>query len=151
MKNLIFTLLFSQAYARLLPEAMRLPKASEWHEKAHLYKSDKCDCELIELCEPVTQWPDKEVFGFGTNSDHWKYYPWDLITTVAWADDVVVCEAHETQTRVIAAAPSDMPFSSDQSVRANWTKSVVDMVMTTGIDGITFDYESTIPQGDVMM
>ena len=44
-----------------------------------------------------------------------------------------------------------MPFSSDPDVRANWTNSVVDMVKTTGIDGITFDYESAIPQGDIMM
>jgi len=105
----------------------------------------------VEYCEPITSWPDKEIFGFGTNSDHWKYYPWDLITTVAWADDVIVCDAHATETRVIAAAPGDMPFSSDPKVRANWTKSVVEMVKITGIDGITFDYESAIPQGDIMM
>jgi GH18 family chitinase len=44
-----------------------------------------------------------------------------------------------------------MPFSSNSTVRANWTKSVVEMVETTGIDGITFDYESPIPQGDPKM
>jgi hypothetical protein len=69
---------------------------------------------------------------------------------VAWADEVVVCDAHATQTRVIAAAPSDMPFSSNASIRANWTATVVEMVKANYLDGITFDYESPIDPGDVM-
>ena len=99
MKNLISSLLLIEASGRLLPESMRLPNAAKWDRKAYISHSkndNKCSCEKVELCEPVSQWPDKEIFGFGTDSDHWQYYPWDLVTSVAWADDVIVCKAHES-------------------------------------------------------
>ena len=104
-----------------------------------------CPCENTKLCEPVQEWPEQEIFGFGVDSDRWEYYPWDLVTTVAWAEGGdIICEAHAKKARIIAAAPDGMPLTSDASVRAAWTQKVVKLVQDNFIDGITFDYERPI-------
>ena len=76
------------ANARLLPDSMRLPQASEW---TNLLAAPTCPCEIDEYCEPIQKNPEQEIFGFGTDSQNWKFYPWDIITSVAWADKVIVC------------------------------------------------------------
>lgn len=78
----------------------------------------------------------------------WKHYPWDLVTSVAWAGGDIICKAHQNGARVIAAAPTDMPLTNDKAVRAKWTRSVVQMVKDNFVDGVTFDYEEPIAPGD---
>ena len=83
---------------------------------------DGCPCDDQSLCKPIESWPEQEVFGFGATVDRWEYYPWDIITSVAWAQGGdIVCKAHSKGSRIIAAAPADMPLSANATERAVWT------------------------------
>lgn len=105
--------------------------------------SATCPCENESLCNPVQLVRDKEIFGFGQGN--WKNYDWDVVTTVAWANDQdMMCHAHSKNVRMIAAAPQNMPLTNNKTKRKAWIETAVTMVENLHLDGITFDYESPI-------
>jgi hypothetical protein len=97
-----------------------------------------CPCENASLCERIQGRRDKEYFGFG--SDGWESFDWSRITSVAWSDPSIVCEAHQAGARLIAGTPP-LIFSSSKLERRIWIKNLVTMLRDNFYDGVTFDYE----------
>jgi hypothetical protein len=135
-----------------LPAAMRLPcPRTETDRVADLLARAEagCTCETPELCAPVTKIHAKEVFGFGAG-DNTSYgnIDWSQVTTIAWSTDIeLVCTAHKHGARLVAAAPVGQ-IEATFAVLTTWVATVVAMVKALHIDGVTFDYESPIANGD---
>ena len=108
-----------------------------------------CACSPKTLCEPVRTEHAKEVFGFTAGSTY-ASMDWEQVTTVAWSTDApLVCLAHKHEARLIASAPlSNITIlGTSATARKAWITKVVAMVKALNIDGVTFDYESPIPNG----
>ena len=58
---------------------------------------EACICADKSLCKAIDVGPRQEVYGFSTNTDNWKHWDWDKITTVSlfgkW-DKELLCYAH---------------------------------------------------------
>lgn len=129
-----------------LPSQMRLPMSLD--ELPSDYNSS-CPCAHESLCDPISITHQREVFGF-TAGPAWKKMDWSQVTTVAWSTDPeLVCTAHKSGARLIAAAPlRNLTALADSAARKTWVENVLKMVQTLHIDGVTFDYESPISAGD---
>lgn len=120
--------------ARLLPASMRMPDEAAVNAV--------CPCEDVSMCQTPTVEHQHEFFGFG--GSHWQNFDWSQVTTVAWATDTkIICEAHKTGARIIAAAPS-IVFSSDPAERHTWIEKLITTMKSGFFDGVTFDYESPL-------
>ena len=105
-------------------------------------ESVECPCRETKFCEPITRTNDVEIFGFAGATSNASSWDWEAITTVAWNANELMCLAHEHGARAIAAAPSGMPLTSNETVRTEWVQRTVSAVKSSFLDGITFDYES---------
>ena len=73
-----------------------------------------CPCKNPSWCHPLTAEtaaaPSRrpEFFGFATvtgAASPWRYYDWDVVTTVAWnTDPQLMCYAHSRGVRVVLSA-----------------------------------------------
>ena len=58
---------------------------------------DKCVCEDKSLCKAIKVGPRQEVYGFSTQTENWKHWDWEKLTTVClfgkW-DEELLCHAH---------------------------------------------------------
>mmetsp|Transcript_14772 Transcript_14772/g.19330 ORF Transcript_14772/g.19330 Transcript_14772/m.19330 type:complete len:479 (+) Transcript_14772:70-1506(+) len=112
--------------------------------------SNNCPCEDSSLCHPITNFPpvrSKEVFGFtwSVGQDDLSYFNWTHVTTIAWASDSIMCQAHDRGVRVISGAPSiNLTTLQDDEIRKEWVQNVTHLVKSRFMDGITFDYELPI-------
>ena len=71
------------------------------------------------------------------------------MTTIAWAGEPeLMCAAHSHGVRVILSSPSVI-LTDNVTARAHFVDSVVSNVQEHFADGVTFDYESPLPAGDV--
>jgi len=78
----------------------------------------------------------------------WKYYPWDLITTVAITeklDPEFFCKAHQENVRVVFLADYPVNQLSNHTFRKEWIESLIIQVKDTYTDGVNVDVESVIP------
>lgn len=134
-----------------------------------------CPCANASWCQPIqdshasssTGLRPQEVFGFrdggSLNADtKWRYYDWNRVTTVAWADPTIpelMCRAHAAGARVVMAAPNPLPINGsaaagnggggddDGSIiaaQALWVEGTVNRVQTAYLDGIVFDWEMPV-------
>jgi len=116
--------------AKLLPASMRMPE---------IHKQAACPCADLSLCQTPTVQHKHEFFGFG--GTNWKQFDWTQVTTVAWASDpTIICEAHKTGARIIAAAPNYV-FSPSRAIRRAWIEKLISYMKAGLFDGVTFDYE----------
>ena len=57
-----------------------------------------CICKNKSLCAALTVGPRQEVYGFSTQTENWKHWDWNKLTTVSlfgkW-DEELLCFAHE--------------------------------------------------------
>jgi len=101
-----------------------------------------CPCDDAALCETPTVRHEHEFFGF--SAGNWSTFDWDIVTTVAWGQDPeLVCRAHLSGARVVAAAPL-LVFSPDPAVRKAWIDKLVPSLRSQFLDGVTFDFESPL-------
>eukprot|EP00123_Amoebidium_parasiticum_P021156 comp6252_c0_seq1/m.2073 comp6252_c0_seq1/g.2073 ORF comp6252_c0_seq1/g.2073 comp6252_c0_seq1/m.2073 type:complete len:429 (-) comp6252_c0_seq1:64-1350(-) len=136
------------ATSRSLSKIRALDPVSAPHRLSRVGGTDDCPCENKDWCRPIQAVREREVYGFtsGTDDD-WKHFDWDTVTTIAWANpnnSALMCYAHSKGVRVIAATPPGLPLTGDRGKRAEWIKSVVSLVQTHHMDGVTFDYEEPI-------
>jgi len=59
-------------------------------------------------------------------------------------DPNLLCTAHKNNVRLIAAAPSGIPLTSNETLRQIYIQQAIQLVKDNYLDGITFDYESPI-------
>lgn len=56
-----------------------------------------CICADKSLCKAIEVPPRQEVYGFSTNTQNWRHWDWDKLTTVSlfgnW-DAELLCHAH---------------------------------------------------------
>ncbi|KAK3235098.1 hypothetical protein CYMTET_54689 [Cymbomonas tetramitiformis] len=129
-----FSLLRS-CLARKLPDSSRLQLSPT---------TEACPCTDKKLCRPVQRRYTAEVFGFDASS--WQYFDWSVVTTIAWAGDNpdLLCKAHQEGVRLIAGAPFPIPLTANATARRVWINATLASVQQRFLDGITFDYESSI-------
>lgn len=136
--------------------------AEEWLENhpfidRQRLRTHPCPCEDPSWCRPITDVPsvqDKEIFGFvlSQGEDDLSYFNFTRVTTIAWASDAIMCQAHQHHVRAIANVPSiNMELILEADYRQEWVQNVTHMVQSRYFDGVTFDYESPIddPQGPI--
>ena len=110
--------------------------------------SQNCPCANVSLCDNIKTIYDKELFGFG--GDNSTAYNWTYITTMAWADEGILCEAHSHGVRLISSIDnSNIPFTNSSTERLQWIKSQFEYVKSIHFDGMTFDYESPMKKDDI--
>eukprot|EP00930_Biecheleria_cincta_P041391 TRINITY_DN28370_c0_g1_i1.p1 TRINITY_DN28370_c0_g1~~TRINITY_DN28370_c0_g1_i1.p1 ORF type:complete len:411 (+),score=49.98 TRINITY_DN28370_c0_g1_i1:62-1294(+) len=134
--RILTLLLLGTVRARLLPVSFRMPQVPPAQKP--------CPCANTSLCQTPTVQHNREFFGFGASN--WKTFDWTQITTVCWAQDPeLICKAHETGARVIAAAPQfDLSILGDRANRSVWINNLLSIMKNGFYDGITFDYESPL-------
>jgi len=78
---------------------------------------------------------------------HWKYYPWDLVTTIAITedlDDEFFCKSHEKKVRVVYVVDYPVSQLSNITHRHQWIRSLLEKAKNTYTDGVNIDMESVI-------
>ncbi|KAL7578623.1 hypothetical protein ACA910_009769 [Epithemia clementina (nom. ined.)] len=117
--------------------------------------NDNCPCHDARLCDPIPGPPirvEGELFGFaaGAHDAFIDQYNWTYVSTIAWAPDALLCQAHAHGTRLIAATPPlDLPsMVGNATARAVWIESTLQMVQGRFFDGVTFDYEEPMDGTD---
>ncbi|XP_018589751.2 di-N-acetylchitobiase isoform X1 [Scleropages formosus] len=106
-----------------------------------------CPCEKEELCKPITGQKDYEVLVFDVGGTDWKYYDWDMVTTVAIFgkyDPNLMCFAHSKGARVVLKG--DVPVSDivDPKNRTAWITEKVNLAKAQFMDGINIDIEQEV-------
>lgn len=124
---------------RLLPASMRMQSVPA---ATGVTPSPRCPCADQALCRALTVQHKREFFGFG--GSRWSGFDWGLVTTVAWAKDPdIVCRAHQSGARIIAAPPT-LLFSGNPAERQAWIQQLIVAMRRGFYDGVTFDYESPL-------
>jgi Di-N-acetylchitobiase len=107
-------------------------------------KKVDCPCSDKTLCDPITNVPTKEIFGFGANNyDEGSGFDFDIITTIAWASGIdLICEAHAAGVRIIAGVSP--PLTDNQTAIDEFIAETIQSIQENYLDGVTFDYESAV-------
>ncbi|XP_026201068.1 di-N-acetylchitobiase [Anabas testudineus] len=113
-------------------------------------RSNSCPCERPELCRPIREERDFEVFVFDVGGKTWKSYNWNMVTTVATFgryDAELMCYAHSKGARVVLKG--DVPLSDmvDQDNRTAWITGKVKLAKSQFMDGINIDIEQAVEEG----
>ncbi|XP_076007519.1 di-N-acetylchitobiase [Genypterus blacodes] len=109
-----------------------------------------CPCQSQQLCQPVSEERDDEVFVFDVGGKTWKSYNWSLVTTVAAFgkyDAELMCYAHSKGARVVLKG--DIPLSDivNQDNRTAWITEKVNLAKSQFMDGINLDIEQEVEEG----
>ena len=117
-------------------------------------KTAVCPCNDKQLCQPIPGPPvrqEGELFGFSNTQPHTiqqmeNIFNWTYLSTIAWASDSLLCEAHRHGTRLVAETPwyNLSNFVHNATARSEWIESALTMVQGRFFDGLTFDYEEPI-------
>ena len=112
-----------------------------------------CPCANPAWCDPIatqgTASGRPEFFGFATitgASSPWRYYDWDVVTTIAWnMDPALMCFAHSKGVRVVLSA-GGAPVNGTAQEQAAWVDKQVTAAHASGVvaDGINFDFEGPV-------
>jgi len=106
-----------------------------------------CSCSNVSLCNPVTAPPRQEAFLFQVNSQQWKNYDWDIVTTVVLFDSLdpdFYCFAHEKNVRVVLGAGFGVDMLRNATACQEWTESIVSRVQASFLDGVNIDFEDPV-------
>ncbi|XP_066547792.1 di-N-acetylchitobiase [Amia ocellicauda] len=109
----------------------------------------QCPCERPELCNPITDVRDFEVYVFDTGRSSWKFYDWSKVTTVATFgkyNPEFMCYAHSKGARMVLKG--DVPLGNivDPANRTDWISEQVDLAKKQFMDGINIDIEQGVKQ-----
>ncbi|XP_018589752.2 di-N-acetylchitobiase isoform X2 [Scleropages formosus] len=100
---------------------------------------------------PLANWRflcnDYKVLVFDVGGTDWKYYDWDMVTTVAIFgkyDPNLMCFAHSKGARVVLKG--DVPVSDivDPKNRTAWITEKVNLAKAQFMDGINIDIEQEV-------
>uniref|UniRef100_A0A3B4ZLK3 Di-N-acetylchitobiase n=1 Tax=Stegastes partitus TaxID=144197 RepID=A0A3B4ZLK3_9TELE len=97
-----------------------------------------CPCERPELCRPIREERDFEVFVFDVGGKTWNSYNWSVVTTVATFgkyDAELMCHAHSKGARVVLKGETA------------WITDKVNLAKTQFMDGINIDLEQAVEEG----
>ncbi|KAM3620326.1 uncharacterized protein V6R79_021565 [Siganus canaliculatus] len=113
-------------------------------------KAAVCPCERKDLCQPIQEERDFEVFVFDVGGKTWKLYDWSLVTTIATFgkyDADLMCYAHSKGVRVVLKG--DVPLSNivDVENRTAWITEKVNLAQAQFMDGINIDIEQAVEMG----
>lgn len=111
----------------------------------------QCPCSNATLCEPIKIGPRKELFAFQINPDDWKYYDWNLVTTLAnfgSYDPQMVCTAHSHNARLVYAGNFDVTQLYNQTAIQEWILYQYQRVVDTFADGVNVDIEDPVDEQD---
>lgn len=128
---------------------MRLVVVLLWGLQA-VCGSSVCPCERAELCQPITQQRDFEVFVFDVGGKTWKSYNWSMVTTVATFgkyDAEFMCYAHSQGARVVLKGDVTLSDIVDQDNRTAWIMDKVDLAKSQFMDGMNIDIEHAVEEG----
>lgn len=114
--------------------------------------SAACPCRNASWCIPANVDSPQvrpEVFIFQVEVSNWKFYPWDVLTTVALFGGVppveMVCHAHEHGVRVVTGAPyPSSELGNDTYLNATFIPSMIASVESIYADGCNFDFEDPL-------
>ncbi|KAI5101681.1 di-N-acetylchitobiase precursor, partial [Silurus meridionalis] len=109
--------------------------------------SGVCPCKQEDLCKPVQQQHEFEVFVFDVGGKEWQFYDWSMVTTVATFgkyDAELMCYAHSKGARVVLKG--DVPLSDivDAAKRKAWITEKVNLAKSQFMDGINLDIEQAV-------
>ncbi|KAG7282874.1 hypothetical protein CRUP_020712 [Coryphaenoides rupestris] len=112
--------------------------------------ADVCPCESLQLCQPIGQERDFEVFVFDVGRKAWRSYNWDVVTTVAAFgkyDPELMCYAHSRGARVVLKGDVFVPYIVDPGNRTAWIADKVALAKAQFLDGINIDIEHAVEAG----
>lgn len=122
---------------------------------ASLLSSDAdCPCTDPDLCQPVRDFPDKEVLGFMIRPLNWLHYNWSELTTIAIFTDLndstrndLVCYAHAHKVRVVSHIGSEILNLSSETARESYVTDLLQTVQSQHLDGVNIDAEDPVASG----
>ncbi|XP_053712764.1 di-N-acetylchitobiase [Synchiropus splendidus] len=112
-------------------------------------RAGDCPCESPQLCQQIRAEREFEVFVFDVGKKTWKWYDWDLVTTVAMFgeyDAELMCYAHSKGARVVLKG--DVPLSNmvDPGNRTAWITEKLNLAKSQFMDGINIDIEQAVDE-----
>ncbi|CAL8253221.1 unnamed protein product [Merluccius merluccius] len=112
--------------------------------------ADVCPCDDAELCLPIQQERDFEVFVFDVGGNAWRSYNWSIVTTVAAFgkyDPDLMCYAHSKGARVVLKGDVSLAQIVDPGNRTAWITEKVNQAKTQFMDGLNIDIEQAVEAG----
>ncbi|XP_062868883.1 di-N-acetylchitobiase [Trichomycterus rosablanca] len=109
--------------------------------------SAACPCEREELCQPIQQEHEFEVFVFDVGKKAWKSYDWSKVTTVAAFgkyDAELMCYAHSKGARLVLKGDVPVADIVDDVKRKEWITEKLNLAKSQFMDGINIDIEQAV-------
>jgi len=125
---------------------------------------ESCPCSSSWMCFPVPITQVHEVFAFSPNSNtsNWRYYNYDIVTTIAWnTNKELLCHAHARmyiviclflrllvvtrgvdQVKIVVQHNFDKPaLLCNAEERKRWIELTYELIVKNFADGVNIDTE----------
>ncbi|KAM4642228.1 di-N-acetylchitobiase [Discoglossus pictus] len=109
--------------------------------------SSACPCQDPDLCKPINDTKEFEVYVFYTGKKQWQSYDWSQVTTVALFakyEPELMCFAHSKGARLVLKGDVPIKDVVCPKMRAAWIDKMVQTAKDQYMDGINLDIEQPI-------